>query len=1246
VRLRDYELTRCLATGGMGAVYLARKQVGAGFDKEAVVKVIRAELRDRPEVAAMFHAEARVAALSHHPNVVSAIDAGDADGTLFLVFEYHRGWNLRTVLQALDGRDEALSVARVLRIAIDAARGLDHVHTLRDHDGAPLRAVHRDVSPDNLVLGVDGQTKLLDFGIATFDGAATAPGLIKGKGRYMAPEQARGEPVTAAGDCYALELVVIDLLVGLGAAAPGAAAGPRDVAALRARRSDVPVALAESLIAALEPEPAQRPTAAALVRAWEAVRAGGALLADRRELAAWVAARAGAVTPPASTAPAASIAPATVPAPAGLRAGATDPFVGRREDLDACAAALAAGARVVTVTGPAGVGKTRLVDELIASPPAGVDLIVRCALGPVRGGAEVIAAVATALGVALTSDTDLGAAQDRVGYALAARSRPLLVLDDAEHVAAAVAGALPAWLARAPAMRAVVTSQEPLALAVETVLRLEPLPLPAARELFAVRAAAHGRAIDVGARPDAVITEIVDAVDRLPLGIELAAAWAPLLPLEALRDRLRADMSMLRNQRRDADPRHASLAAAIEGAWHRLAPWERAALAQCTVFRGPFSVGAAEAVVALDADAPPVLDVIAGLCRRSLLAIDPGAVDGPVVRLLHSVHAFAAAQLAADPEAADAAAARHHRHALVTARELGGNLDRPDRAAALQRFERSLPDLVAAFERATAFAPADAHALALALDPLLGTRGPARLHRTVLDAAVETARGPVRAQLLAARTRMRAALGDGDGAAADAAAAVELAEASGDPAIRIDALLAAARHHVIQRRFDRAATDAGRAAAIAEAAGAGATRARGRALAIVARSQAEMHAYAEALGSFDRALALHHDAGDVVGLQRTLAARGLCRFAQNDADGARADLERAAGLCDTLGDRAAEAEVVRYLAFVEAELGEHAAARGHLGRSLAIAADLALLPELAILYNNLGVTAMEEGHLGEAETRFQHAAALARRIGLEHRTALAIGNLGILQLLRGDPERGAALLEEALAAVGDRHPTWTSQWIFLGHLAAVSALAGRFDAAAAQLARAYAGVLSRARPVLDVLAGAQRLGRARGALDAGDNAAAWAALSEHAAAVVVDPAPSADIRLATAVIAAARAALEQRAAIRIDRAGLSLTVPGRAAIELDRKPVVRTLVRALVDARLAAPGQAVPCDDLVAVTWPGDRSDRASLIGRLRVAIGELRRLGIGDAVRAKGGGYLLGEEVPVIVDGAGAAAAVAAAGT
>jgi predicted ATPase len=1224
----------------MGAVYLARKQVGAGFDKEAVVKVIRAELRDRPEVAAMFHAEARVAALSHHPNVVSAIDAGDADGTLFLVFEYHRGWNLRTILQTLDGRDEALSVARVLRIAIDAARGLDHVHTLRDHDGAPLRAVHRDVSPDNLVLGVDGQTKLLDFGIATFDGAATAPGLIKGKGRYMAPEQARGEPVTAAGDCYALGLVVIDLLVGI-----GAAPAPRDAAALRARRPDVSAAFAESLVAALDPTPERRPTAAALIRAWEAVRAEAALFADRRELAAWIAERAGAITPPASTAPAVPAAPPVVPATHGLRAGAADPFIGRREDLDACAAALVAGARVVTVTGPAGVGKTRLVDELVASPPAGVDLVVRCALGPVRGGAEVIAAVATALGVALTSDTDVGAAQDRVGYALAARSRPLLVLDNAEHVAAAVAASLQVWLARAPAMRAVVTSQEPLALAVETVLRLEPLPLPAARELFAVRASAHGRAIDPESQPDAVtavITEIVDAVDRLPLGIELAAAWAPLLPLDALRDRLRADMSMLRNQRRDADPRHASLAAAIEGAWRRLAPWERAALAQCTVFRGPFSVGAAEAVVALDADAPPVLDVIAGLCRRSLLAIDPGAVDGPVVRLLHSVHAFAAAQLAADPEAAGAAAARHHRHALVTALELGGNLDRPDRAAALQRFERSLPDLVAAFERATALAPADAHALALALDPLLGTRGPARLHRAVLDAAVETARGPVLAQLLAARTRMRAALGDGDGAAADAAAAVALAEETGDAAIRIDALLAAARHHVIQRRFDRAATDAASAAVIAEAAGA--IRARGRALAIVARSQAEMHCYAEALGSFDRALGLHHDAGDVVALQRTLAARGLCRFAQGDADGARADLERAAGLCDTLGDRAAEAEVVRYLAFIEAELGEHAAARGHLGRSLAIAADLALLPELAILYNNLGVTAMEEGHLGEAETRLQHAAALARRIGLEHRTALAIGNLGILQLLRGDPERGAALLEEALAAVGDRHPTWTSQWIFLGHLAAVAALAGRFDAAAAQLARAYAGVLSRARPVLDVLAGAQLLGRARGALDAGDNAAAWAALAEHAATAVVDPVPSADIRLATAVIGAARGELEQRAAIRIDRAGLALSVPGRAAIELDRKPVVRSLVRALVDARLATPGQPVPCDELVAVTWPGDRSDRASLIGRLRVAIGELRRLGIGDVVRARGGGYLLGEEVPVIVDGERAGAGGTAA--
>lgn len=287
--------------------------------------------------------------------------------------------------------------------------------------------------------------------------------------------------------------------------------------------------------------------------------------------------------------------------------------------------------------------------------------------------------------------------------------------------------------------------------------------------------------------------------------------------------------------------------------------------------------------------------------------------------------------------------------------------------------------------------------------------------------------------------------------------------------------------------------------------------------------------------SFDLALSLQESSDDRAEIPRTLARRGVSRFAEGDSAGALADLRRAVNLSSSLGDRPAEVEIVRYLAFVEAELGELGSAVAHLEHSRELATELALLPELTILANNLGVVAMEREDYASAEVQLHLAAALARRARLPHRAALAIGNLGILCALRGDFARASSLLDEAVQLVAERMD-WPMRWVFLGHRAA---LAARTDGANAS--ELFASVSENAPPsaraVIEVLAMCQVLNRAHHALDRGDLAMAWEALAATRPGRSVEPTnrvPSADLRLATVFVDRYRRELEQRAALRLD----------------------------------------------------------------------------------------------------------------
>jgi serine/threonine-protein kinase len=195
-------------------VYLAVAGGPSGFHKLVVLKVLRKCFSDDPDFRAMFLGEARLAARLQHPNIVQTNEVVEVDGVPTLVMEYLDGQPLSQVI--VRGKQGGFPLAMQLRVLIDALAGLHRAHELTDFDGTPLSVVHRDVSPHNLFVTVEGQAKVLDFGIAKLERSMveTEVGTIKGKLRYMAPEQIAGAKLDRRADIYAAGVVLWESVVG------------------------------------------------------------------------------------------------------------------------------------------------------------------------------------------------------------------------------------------------------------------------------------------------------------------------------------------------------------------------------------------------------------------------------------------------------------------------------------------------------------------------------------------------------------------------------------------------------------------------------------------------------------------------------------------------------------------------------------------------------------------------------------------------------------------------------------------------------------------------------------------------------------------------------------------------------------------------------------------------------------------------------------------------------------------------
>lgn len=209
-----YKFIASLGGGGMADVYLAVVEGPARVKKLQVVKRLRRDYLDDPDHVEMFLDEARLAARLNHPNVVQTFEVSESEGEYFMAMEYLEGVPLNRILNRARNKPPQHGV--LLKILADTLLGLHYAHELTDYDGQPLQIVHRDVSPHNVVVTYEGQTKLLDFGIAKSEARSieTRAGVVKGKISYMSPEQARAKPLDRRADIFVVGILLWEAMAG------------------------------------------------------------------------------------------------------------------------------------------------------------------------------------------------------------------------------------------------------------------------------------------------------------------------------------------------------------------------------------------------------------------------------------------------------------------------------------------------------------------------------------------------------------------------------------------------------------------------------------------------------------------------------------------------------------------------------------------------------------------------------------------------------------------------------------------------------------------------------------------------------------------------------------------------------------------------------------------------------------------------------------------------------------------------
>ena len=738
-----------------------------------------------------------------------------------------------------------------------------------------------------------------------------------------------------------------------------------------------------------------------------------------------------------------------------------DAFVGRASDLAAIASRLDGGARLLTVLGPGGTGKTRLARRYgwswLGDWPGGVYF---CDLSETRTLEGVFFVVALALEVPL-GKSDPGV---QLGHAIATRGRCLVILDNFEQIVGHAEASVGRWVDRAPDAAFLVTSRERLRLAGEEVLPLEPLPIAAEGvELFALRARAQRPEFALTPANRASVQRIVALLDGLPLAIELAAARVRVLSPAQLVERLTDRFGLLAGARSAAD-RQATLRSAIDWSWNLLSPWEQAALAQCSVFEGGFTLDAAEAVIDLSpwSDATSIVDTVQLLVDKSLLRtwvpLDKTRheLEEPYFGMYLSIHDYAAEKLVASRAGLqDAAEERHGRHfAGFGSDERVQALYRHGGGTRRRALTLELDNLVIACKRAAAHERGEiAVATLRAAWEALMTQGPFDLAIGLgaqVDAIEEI--GPsLRAAALTAIGRANVAAGRLEDANALLRRALALARSANEPTREADVLTRLANAERQQGRMDEARRHAEAALALRSTLG----QIDGVALAELGVVQRQTGAMQEARATYERALAIDRELGDGDAEAKVLNSLAIVHAEQGRFDEARAHFESALALSRKLGDRRQEGLVLGNLGTLNIEQGRLAAGREQCEAALAIHRDTGERIEEGNVLANVALLDQDQGRIEEARSSFCLALTIARETGNRRQEGVVLGHLGALERELGELDAARSHYDQALAihrAVGNRR----YEGVVLAQLGDLLARQGRRGEARALLAEGEA----------------------------------------------------------------------------------------------------------------------------------------------------------------------------------------------
>lgn len=1065
-----YRIDALIGKGGYGAVFRACQ---VQLDRTVAIKVMR-ERRDEPEHAERFAREALAIARLKHPNIITVYDFGvDERIGSYIVMEHLDGRSLRQELQAVGVPPLPFAVAVARQIALAA------------HAAHSSGIIHRDIKPENVFLEVVGEgriaVKVLDFGIARLSKTRDLDGTVMpsltgehdliGTFLYVAPEQARDDAVDERADVYSIGCVLYELLTGR---PPFTGASPMAVILKHTEEMPVPPIerqptlsepLSDIVMRTLAKSPADR-----FASALELADALEAVLADLESELAPSGGPAGGNT--AKSVPSSGYRPTFAASSSDDRVTKADvpnnlprtptSFVGRERE---CAEIqrLLARHRVVTLTGPGGIGKTRLALKTAADVSAGVSGgIWFLDLAPVTDPALVARTVATVLGAREEPGVPVA---DTIAASWRER-QSLFVLDNCEHVIEASAELVDTLQSSCPGIRILATSREPLGIDGEVVWAVPPLGVPDSRqslatddflELDAVRLFVdRARLAVTGFAPDAgeaaLIGDLCRRLDGLPLAIELAAARTRVLSVSQIADRLGDRFRLLAQRGASGSDRQRTLRATIDWSYDLLDEAEREMLDRLSVFAGGFTLEAVERVCAADeTDALDALDRLTSLVGKSLVVVDWHA-DGNRFRLLESIRQYAAGKLA---EAGESSAYRARHFAYFRDLTSGGYAKLGE--AEGEAFGRMLD---AEFEN-----------MRLALEAARELDDP----KVLFDVAMEMWRyWYQRGHLAEGREWMETAIAR----AGDTLTPGERSKALGRLGnIVVDQgdIEAGTRYHEEAIRIDRELGDSSGIAVGLHNLG----------NVVMLKGDFE-----EAARLFEESYSILLGIGDEQRTALSLVNRGTIAMERGMYEEARANLEAAIVAFRRIGFGYGESLAMESLCELVARTSDLGALGSLLDETIALSKKLENQHNLAAIAKLRGVIAARAGDTLSARAYGEEALAMFRDMGDRQCTIEALANLSEAAIAAGETDRAYALVSEGLTTANrigyKRHVARC-----LERMADVAIAWNRMDRAAELLAAAEglreriggpvppldAASLERMRALVEDRAEAWRLGR-------------------------------------------------------------------------------------------------------------------------------------------------------------------------